>query len=233
MQLITGSHIHTNVIHSRALHLLSVEQFSMEYLQLQAVWIALQLHPVSSPFSYTHSESEVVAAAQTENARANTQKSRKSMTRMCFFFFTQFELYFLFLHFSFLSSLPCAWVHLSRKTMNTKRKSILQFFTVFRLKINWLKKRSKSIYLPSPRDTHTNTTPQKARHALTFSSITVGGSNQNSTELRSVLSVIWGSLKPATENSPQQCSLGWWIPHFGAARAFRSSPGEIRGRFSE
>jgi len=41
--------------------------------------------------------------------------------------------------------------------MNTKRKSILQFFTVFRLKINWLKKRSKSIYLPSPRDTHTNT----------------------------------------------------------------------------
>lgn len=44
---------------------------------------------------------------------------------------------------------PCACVHFSRKTMNTKRKSILQFFTVFRLEIKWLKKRCKSIYLLS------------------------------------------------------------------------------------
>lgn len=50
--------------------------------------------------------------------------------------------------------LPCAYVHFSRKTMNTKRKSILQFFTVFRLEIKWLKKRCKSIYLLA---THTQT----------------------------------------------------------------------------
>jgi len=65
--------------------------------------------------------------------------------------------------------LPCAYVHFSRKTMNTKRKSILQFFTVFRLEIKWLKKRCKSIYLlATHRHTHTriHTATQKGLLAV-------------------------------------------------------------------
>lgn len=61
---------------------------------------------------------------------------------------------------------PCACVHFSRKTMNTKRKSISQFFTVFRLEIKWLKKRCKSIYLLS---THTHTHSGHSQYSYSYS----------------------------------------------------------------
>lgn len=65
---------------------------------------------------------------------------------------------------------PCACVHFSRKTMNTKRKSISQFFTVFRLEIKWLKKRCKSIYLLSTRThTHTHTHSGHSQYSYSYS----------------------------------------------------------------
>lgn len=155
MQLITGSQSYTNVVHSRAGTSVSVEQFSMAYLQLQAGWIALELHP-SPPFIHIHihplgaQNPELVAAAQTENGRKEGSPWPGWVFAPVVYFY---------------SSLPCAWVHLSRKTMNTKRKSILQFFTVFRLKINWLKKLSTSTYLPSPTPgTHTHKYTPAHRH---------------------------------------------------------------------
>lgn len=63
---------------------------------------------------------------------------------------------------------PCACVHFSRKTMNTKRKSISQFFTVFRLEIKWLKKRCKSIYLLSTR-THTHSGHSQYSYSYSYS----------------------------------------------------------------
>jgi len=114
---------------------------------------------LSSTSIFTHSEPrtqnpELVAAAQTENARQTQERigwidGRKEGSPWPGWVFAPVVYFY--------SSLPCAWVHLSRKTMNTKRKSILQFFTVFRLKINWLKKLSTSTYLPSPTPgTHTH-----------------------------------------------------------------------------
>lgn len=65
---------------------------------------------------------------------------------------------------------PCACVHFSRKTMNTKRKSISQFFTVFRLEIKWLKKRCKSIYLLSTRTrTHTHSGHSQYSYSYSYS----------------------------------------------------------------
>lgn len=154
MRLITVPHTHTHELHTRTLvcvciintHItLHSEPFSMVYLQRVRCRHLNKCERNCTSVEATATAMATAAAAQTECPSKYTHTH--SLTQTCA------GLAKVYVCVCFIDS-PCACVHFSRKTMNTKRKSISQFFTVFRLEIKWLKKRCKSIYLLF---THTRT----------------------------------------------------------------------------